>query len=102
MNTETGSNTEPVAGAEPGEWSVYIILCSDRSLYTGITTDPQRRFAEHASGKKGAKYFRGREPRGIVYLETGFTRSAASKREAEIKGLTHCQKLELINSKPHE
>ena len=40
-------------------WYVYIIRASDQSLYTGITTDPERRFAEHQSGKAGAKYFRG-------------------------------------------
>lgn len=68
-------------------WQVYIILCSDNSLYTGITTDPARRLRQHATGR-GAKYFRGRQPEKLLYLETGHTRSSASRREAEIKRLT--------------
>jgi putative endonuclease len=72
-------------------WQVYIILCSDKSLYTGITTDVTRRLLQHAAGQ-GAKYFRGRRPEKVLYLETGHTRSSASRREAEIKSLTHSGK----------
>lgn len=72
-------------------WQVYIILCSDNSLYTGITTDLARRLREHAEGR-GAKYFRGRRPEKVVYLETGHTRSSAGRREAEIKALTPAAK----------
>ena len=72
-------------------WQVYIILCSDNSLYTGITTDLTRRLRQHAEGR-GAKYFRGRRPEKVVYLETGHTRSSAGRREAEIKALTHAEK----------
>ena len=72
-------------------WHVYIILCSDDSLYTGITTAMDRRFDQHATGR-GAKYFRGRQPSRVVYLESGHTRSSAGKREAEIKGMTHAAK----------
>lgn len=68
-------------------WYVYIILCADNSLYTGITTDPERRFRQHADGK-GAKYFRGRRPLGIVYLEAGHTRSSAGSRELRIKRMS--------------
>jgi putative endonuclease len=78
-------------------WHVYIILCSDDSLYTGITTDMNRRFTQHASGR-GARYFRGRQPRRVVYLESGHTRSSAGKREAEIKGMTHAGKSVLAAS----
>jgi putative endonuclease len=78
-------------------WQVYIILCSDDSLYTGITTDLQRRFALHASGR-GAKYFRGRLPMEVVYQENGHTRSSAGKREMEIKTLTRAEKQILITS----
>ena len=60
-------------------WQVYIILCTDNSLYTGITLDVERRLAEHG-GISGAKYFRGRQPQQVVYLESGHTRSSASKR----------------------
>ncbi len=78
-------------------WQVYIILCSDDSLYTGITTDFQRRFAQHASGR-GAKYFRGRLPIEVVYQENGHTRSTAGRREVEIKTLTRAEKQILITS----
>ena len=61
-------------------WHVYIILCSDDTLYTGITTDVERRLQQHGGGR-GAKYFRGRRPIRLLYLESGHTRSSAGKRE---------------------
>ncbi len=79
------------------DWHVYIILCSDHTLYTGITTHVQRRFGQHATGT-GAKYFRGRQPLRLVYLEGGHTRSSASMREAEIKGMTRAEKMMLADS----
>ncbi len=75
-------------------WQVYIILCSDDSLYTGITTDVDRRYAQHLAGT-GAKYFRGRSPRRLVYLEGGHDRSSASRREAQIKRLRPVDKRRL-------
>jgi len=75
-------------------WQVYIIRCSDDSLYTGITTEIGRRFAEHAEGK-GAKYFRGRQPVEVVYLEDGHSRSSASKREVQIKTMNRYEKINL-------
>lgn len=78
-------------------WQVYIILCSDDSLYTGITTDVERRFAQHLGGT-GAKYFRGRSPLRLVYLEDGHDRSSASRREVQIKGLRTEDKRRLIAS----
>jgi putative endonuclease len=77
------------------DWQVYIILCTDNSLYTGITNDIERRLSQHG-GKRGAKYFRGRKPRKLVYLEAGHTRSSASRREADIKKLGRVEKLRLI------
>jgi len=77
-------------------WYVYIVRASDQSLYTGITTDPERRFTEHKSGKAGAKYFRGRAAVEMVYLEASSDRSSASKREAQIKKLSRLEKLALI------
>lgn len=77
-------------------WGVYMIEASDGSLYTGITTDIQRRWSEHAGGKKGAKYFRGRSPKALVYFESGFCRSEATKLEAAIKKLNKPGKLRLI------
>lgn len=78
------------------QWYVYIIRATDQSLYTGITTDVERRFAEHQSGRAGAKYFRGRSPEQLVLVESGYDRSSASIREAQIKKLSREQKLELI------
>jgi len=65
----------------------YIILYSDNSLYTGITTDLERRFRQHAH-LCGARYFRGRKPTRVVYQERGDTRSSASSRELEFKKMT--------------
>jgi len=76
-------------------WYIYIIEASDNSLYTGITTDLERRFHQHATGA-GAKYFNGRDPVKFVYIEQADTRSEASIREAQIKKLTRMQKLQLI------
>jgi putative endonuclease len=79
-------------------WFVYIIEASDQSLYTGITTDPERRFKEHGSGPLGAKYFKGRKPVRILYREVCQNRSFASIREAQIKKLNRTQKLQLIEA----
>ena len=78
-------------------WQVYIVLCSDDSLYTGITTDLDRRLAQHAGGR-GAKYFRGRQPVKVLYLEIRHTRNSATRREAQIKKMTHDEKYVLIAS----
>ena len=77
-------------------WQVYIILCSDGSLYTGITTNVERRFSQHAAGQ-GARYFRGRRPLKVVYQEHGHSRSSAAKREIEIKAMNRTEKLLLVN-----
>lgn len=77
-------------------WSLYIIEASDRSFYTGITTDVERRFEEHLQCRKGAKYFSGRKPISVVYREDGHSRSSASRREAEIKKLPRSAKESLI------
>lgn len=82
-------------------WQVYMILGSDNSLYTGIATDIQRRFSQHLAGT-GAKYFRGRVPLRIVYLENGHDRSSASCREARIKKLRPDEKRQLIVSNTNQ
>jgi putative endonuclease len=74
---------------------VYIIECSDGSLYTGITTDLERRLEEHRKGK-GGNYTRAKEAVKIVYTQEHPNRSSASKREAEIKKLKREQKLRLL------
>jgi putative endonuclease len=76
-------------------WFVYIIEASDSSLYTGITTDLNRRFNQHLTGS-GAKYFKGRTPVHFVYTEAAHTRSSASVREAAIKKMTRAEKQQLI------
>lgn len=82
-------------------WHVYMILCSDNSLYTGITTDIERRFIQHAEGR-GARYFRGRQPLKVVYLEHDHSRSSAARREARIKAMTREEKILLVNQHPTE
>ena len=77
-------------------WKLYILQCCDGSLYTGITTDVEKRFAAHNSGK-GAKYTRGRRPLQLVYKEECGDHSTALKRELEIKKLTREEKLKMIN-----
>lgn len=74
---------------------VYIILCADDSLYTGITTDVERRFAEHVAGT-GAAYTRSHKPVRVVYTEEVTGRGAAQKKEAAIKKLTKQQKESLV------
>ena len=74
---------------------VYIVECADGSLYTGHTTDVERRVAEHNAGT-GAKYTRGRTPVELVYKESFAGRSAAMSREHEIKAFSRARKDELV------
>lgn len=74
---------------------VYVLHCDDGTLYTGYTTDLERRVAEHDAGE-GAKYTRGRTPVELVHAERFETRSAALSREHEIKELTRAAKEALI------
>jgi len=78
-------------------WFVYIILCTDNTFYTGITIDVPRRFNQHAAGQ-GAKYFRGRKPKELVYIEPGHNRSSATKREIDLKKLSRKDKSRVITS----
>jgi putative endonuclease len=73
---------------------VYVLECDDGTFYTGYTTDPERRVAEHEAGE-GAKYTRGRGPVELVYTEQCASRSAALSREHEIKQLSHAEKAAL-------
>ncbi len=76
---------------------VYIVKCSDDTLYTGITTDIKRRIDEHNHSDKGAKYTRLRRPVHLVYMEEAANRSLASQREYAIKKLSRSEKLALID-----
>ena len=77
-------------------WYVYMLRCSDGSLYTGCTDDIERRFSCHNSGK-GAKYTRSRLPVTLVYQEEFSDKIEAQKREWAIKQLTKAQKEALCN-----
>lgn len=77
-------------------WHVYIVECSDKSLYTGITTDVERRVSEHNLWDKWAKYTKYKRPVFLQYSEEQPDKSSASKREYEIKKFSRDQKLALI------
>ena len=85
-----------MSSSDDSGWYVYIIRASDDSLYTGITTDLERRLKQHQTGKGCAKYFRGRKACDFVYTESGHNRSSASIREAQIKKMTRQQKSLLL------
>lgn len=76
------------------DWQVYILECSDGSLYTGIARDLEARIIAHNNGS-GAKYTRGRGPVKLLYQECAADRSAALQREALLKRLSRADKLEL-------
>ncbi len=78
-------------------WVCYLLRCADDTLYCGITNDLDKRIAAHNAGE-GAKYTRARVPVKLVYSEKHKDRSAASKREMEIKGLSRVNKLLLIQT----
>ena len=81
-------------------WYVYMIRCSDTTLYTGVTTDVERRFLEHKEGgRKGSKYARARIPLKVVYVESCESRSEAQKREHALKKLAKSEKESLIKGK---
>jgi putative endonuclease len=74
---------------------VYVLRCADDTLYTGYTTDVERRVAEHDAGE-GAKYTRGRTPVELVHTESFGSRSAALSREAAIKSSSRVEKERLV------
>lgn len=77
-------------------YALYILRCSDTTLYTGITADLERRLNEHNNSDKGAKYTRSRRPCTLVYSETLETKGAALKREIAIKKMTKAKKEALL------
>lgn len=77
---------------------VYILKCADDSLYTGITTDVDRRFKEHKAGT-ASHYTRAHGAKEMIWTEESKDRSSASKREAEIKKFTRGEKLEMVKKK---
>ncbi|MFZ4648419.1 MAG: GIY-YIG nuclease family protein [Patescibacteria group bacterium] len=81
------------------DYYVYILECRGGTLYTGITTNLERRFLEHQKGVKGAKYTTANRPVKLVYQKKFIGRSAASVEEARIKKLSRAEKLLLITNK---
>jgi len=81
---------------EIGAWHVYILRCRDDSLYTGITTDIERRLNEHNHLASGASYTRGRRPVTLVYSRPMHDRSAASREEWRIKKLSRQDKEAMV------
>jgi len=77
------------------KWWVYILRCRDGTLYTGITTDLERRLAQHNAGT-ASKYTRSRRPVTMAYREAAKTHSAALRREIAIKKLSRAAKDALI------
>lgn len=80
-------------------YTVYILRCADETLYTGITTDVERRVGEHNHSALGARYTRGRRPVLLVYERSFENRSQASREEVRIKQLSRSEKLALISEK---
>ncbi|PCJ31644.1 MAG: endonuclease [Gammaproteobacteria bacterium] len=85
--------------ASKRDWFVYIIEADNGNLYTGITTDLERRFKEHQSKQGGARFFHTSSAKKMVFNEAHPDRSSASKREAAIKKLSRKNKIQLITQK---
>jgi len=79
-------------------WWVYILKCADNTLYTGVTTDVERRLDEHNHEKLGAKYTKARRPVRMIYQEMCKNRSEACQRESAIKKLKRSEKLALVDA----
>lgn len=82
--------------ARTSRYYLYMLVCADDTLYTGITTDLERRLEEHNTGAAGAKYTRARRPVHLIYSKKYKDRSSASVAEARIKKLSREEKLALV------
>lgn len=80
-------------------YHLYILRCADETLYTGITTDLERRIFEHNTSVAGAKYTRSRRPVTLVYSRCFWTRARAQREEMHVKQLSRSEKLLLIMSR---
>lgn len=90
----TESSTGPSTG-----WFLYLVRCRDGHLYTGITTDVERRLQEHAGGPKGARFLRGRGPLSLAFQAAVGDRATALKAEYRVKRLRKIQKEALIRGR---
>ena len=91
-------DNEQIYSNQNTDYYVYILKCSDGTLYTGMTNDPVHRLKVHNQGL-GSKYTRVRRPVSFVYIESGLSKSDALKRERSIKKLTRQNKLKLIQDR---
>ncbi len=80
-------------------WQVYILKCADKTFYTGITNNLERRIKEHNESVLGAKYTKGRRPVHLIYSVKVKNKSEALKKEIKIKKLTREEKIKLIDFK---
>jgi putative endonuclease len=80
-------------------YSLYILRCADDTLYTGIAIDVENRLEEHRSGKRGAKYLRGRSPFKLVFQRVVGDRGVAQRIEYQVKRLDKKHKLDLIDGR---
>ena len=94
------SETTEIKMVKP--WSLYAVICSDSSIYVGITTDVERRIREHNNSCKGAKYTRSRRPVSLVYVEAHYDRSSASKAESRYKKLKRSEKIKSFGIRVNE
>lgn len=93
---EFGSEVSGQVSQKQNDWWVYMLRCADGSLYTGVTTDLQRRLAQHNGERAGgARYTRCRRPVTLVWQEPGHDRGSAHRREAALKRLPRQRKLAL-------
>jgi putative endonuclease len=91
-------NTHTLTEKNLSNWFVYLLRCADNSLYTGITTDTERRLEQHNHcNKRGAKYTRVRRPVTLVYCEPSLNRKTASQREYQLKQLNKNKKEQLVS-----
>lgn len=79
-------------------WFVYILLCNNDSLYTGVSSNPNKRFLDHKNGK-GGRYTRSHKPVKLIYTEQLESKSAALKRESQIKGWSRAKKIKILKLK---
>lgn len=85
-----------VRNKDHGTWKVYMVRCSDGTLYTGITKDIAKRIMAHNSDRDGARYTRSRRPVSLVYSEKAESKAAAARREYQLKKLPRAEKDRLI------
>ena len=81
-------------------WFLYVVQCSDGTLYTGVTTDIERRLREHNGSKRGAKYTRSRRPVKLVYVKDCRDKFEALREEYKFKSLPRKEKLKIIQKDP--